>query len=483
MYNLKKGFFVTLTAIILTSVVWAADQAKPTPVAPPAATETKPAVPATPAPQPAAPQQPATKPAETPAAQPAVPATTPAAAEVKAPVTPPAQPVTPPAAAEAKPVEAATAPQFPYTAEIVGTEVYVRSGPGTAYYQCGKLSAPQRVNVIGFTHNAWFQITPPPGSFSWISKTYVEIDKTNPKKGVVTGDAVRVWAGSDFVEPMRSSSLQTKLNKGDAVEIIGAPEGEGDYYKVIPPKDASLWISGDSLKALKKEEVKVEPKTPAKEGQPTLVQATEKTTPEKVEIKKEEPKPVPPPRPKMEQAYLKQCYAISSKLDEEIKKPAPEQKYDEYKKQLEPMLADPNEAGMAIEYAKYLSDRIKRYEIAITTGDQLKEQDQKMADLRKQIDEARKAQLDKISKQYEQYIMTGILKPSYVYSDKVGQKRYLLTNEQGRVIAYVVLSDPSMAGQAETLFKKKVGIVGRIVNSPKELVTLVTASKIEEYKE
>jgi hypothetical protein len=150
---------------------------------------------------------------------------------------------------------------------------------------------------------------------------------------------------------------------------------------------------------------------------------------------------------------------------------------------LEPMLADPNEAGMAIEYAKYLSERINRYEIAITTGDQLKEQDQKMADLRKQIDDARKAQIEKISHQYEQYIMTGILKPSYVYSGKAGPKRYLLTNEQGRVIAYVVLSDDSLGSQAENLFNKKVGLVGRIVNSPKELVTLVTASKIEEYKE
>jgi uncharacterized protein YgiM (DUF1202 family) len=472
MYNLKKGLFVTLTAVILTSVVWAADQAKPAPEAtPPAAAENKPAVPAQPA---AAPQQPAAKPAEAPAAQPVAPPAAPAT-EVKAPEPTP----TPPAAPEVKPAEAPAAPQFPYTAEIVGTEVYVRSGPGTAYYQCGKLSAPQRVNVVSVTHNNWFQITPPPGSFSWISKTYVEIDKANPKKGVVTGDAVRVWAGSDFVEPMRSSSLQTKLNKGDSVDVAGAPEGEGDYYKIVPPKDAFLWISGDSLKALKKEE----PKPEIKEGQPALTQVAEKATPETAEVKKEEPKPVPPSRPKMEQVYLKQCYDISAKLDEEIKKPAPDQKYDSYKKMLEPMLADPNEAGMAIEYAKYLSDRIKRYEMAITTGDQLKEQDQKMADLRKQIDEARKAQIEKISHQYEQYVMTGILKPSYVYSAKAGQKRYLLTNEQGRVIAYVVLSDESLSSQAESLFNKKVGLVGRIVNSPKELVTLVTATKIEEYKE
>jgi uncharacterized protein YgiM (DUF1202 family) len=482
MCTLKKGLFVTLIAVILTSVVWAADEAKPAPEkTAPAATENKPAAAA----QPATPQQPPAKPVDAPPAQPATPAAPASEAKPSATATPPqpAPAATPPAAAEAKPAEAKpaetpAAPQFPYVAEIIGTEVYVRSGPGTAYYQCGKLSAPQRVTVVNFTHNNWFQILPPPGSFSWISKNYVETDKANPKKGTVTGDAVRIWAGSDFVEPMRSSSLQTKLNKGASVEIVGAPEGDGDYYKIAPPSDAFLWVSGDCLKTLKKEESK--PST--KESQPSLAEVAEKTKPDTAEVKKEETKPAPP-RPKMEQVYLKQCYDISAKLDEEIKKPAPEQKYDSYKKMLEPMLADPNEAGMAIEYAKYLSDRIGRYEIAIKTGDQLKEQDQKMADLRKQIDEARKAQIEKISQKFEQYIMTGILKPSYVYSDKTGQKRYLLANEQGRVIAYVVLSDPSLAGQAENLFNKKVGLVGRIVNSPKELVTLVTASKIEEYKE
>jgi uncharacterized protein YgiM (DUF1202 family) len=257
MVTLKKGFFVTLIAVFLASVIWAAEESKPAP-------ETNPLAAAEKAPETPVPQQPP--------AQPAAPAPAAPAAEAK-PVTPApaapapeAQPVTPPAAqpqpaSPAVTEEAKAAkPQFPYVAEIIGTEVFVRSGPGTAYYHCGKLNAPQRVTVVGFTHNNWFQILPPPGSFSWISKTYVEIDKTNPKKGTVTGDAVRIWAGSDFVEPMRSSSLQTKLNKGAAVEIVGELEVEGDYYKITPPSDAYLWISGDSLKALKKEETKPEPK-------------------------------------------------------------------------------------------------------------------------------------------------------------------------------------------------------------------------------
>ncbi|MBM4102521.1 MAG: SH3 domain-containing protein [Planctomycetes bacterium] len=461
MCTLKKGFFVALTVFALVSAASAAEEkqsaapANP-PSAAPAAKPDTPQQPATPAPSAAAPSQ-SSAPAA-PAAKPAAPEQSPA-------------PSNPPAAPETKPAE--QAPQFPYIAEIVGTEVYVRSGPGTAYYHCGKLSAPQRVTVIGFTQNNWFQILPPPGSFSWISKNYVKLDPANPKKGVVTGDAVRVWAGSDFVEPMRSSSMQTKLNKDAVVEIIGDPAGEGDYYKISPPADSYLWVSGDCLKAFKKEEPK--PEAPAG----GLKEVTEPVK----EVKKEKPKPVAPPRPSMEQTYMKLCRELTTKVEEENKKPVMEQKYDAYKKALAPILADPNNAGIAAQYAQSLSDIIKRYELAITAGAEVQQQEQKMADIRKQIDEARKAQIEKISQKYEQYIMSGTLKPSYVYSGKAGPKRYLLMNEQNRVIAYIVLSDASMAGSAEALFNKKVGVVGRIVNSSKELVTLVTASKIEELKE
>jgi uncharacterized protein YgiM (DUF1202 family) len=481
MCTLKKGFFVALTVFALASIASAVEgNPSAAPANPPsAAPAAKPAAPhrsaasakpssAAPAAKPATPQQPATPaPSAAPSqsSAPAAPAAKPAApAQSPAPATPP------PAATETKPAE--QAPQFPYIAEIVGTEVYVRSGPGTAYYHCGKLSAPQRVTVIGFTHNNWFQILPPPGSFSWISKNYVKLDPANPKKGVVTGDAVRVWAGSDFVEPMRSSSMQTKLNKDAMVEIIGDPAGEGDYYKITPPADSYLWVSGDCLKAFKKEEPKAE--APA-----SLKDVAEPVK----EVKKEEPKPVAPPKPSMEQTYLKLCRELTTKVEEENKKPVTEQKYDEYKKALAPILADPNNAGIAAQYAQLLSDIIKRYELAITAGAQVQQQEQKMADIRKQIDDAHKAQIEKISQKYEQYIMSGTLKPSYVYSSKAGPKRYLLMNEQNRVIAYIVLSDASMAGSAEALFNKKVGVVGRIVNSSKELVTLVTATKIEALKE
>ena len=109
-------------------------------------------------------------------------------------------------------------PKTPYMAEVIGTDVRIRSGAGTVFYYCGKINAPARVTVVGHKFE-WSEIVPPAGSFSWISKRYVEPDSSNPGIGIVTGDSVRVWAGSDLIEPMRSSSLQTKLNEGDTVTV------------------------------------------------------------------------------------------------------------------------------------------------------------------------------------------------------------------------------------------------------------------------
>ena len=136
---------------------------------------------------------------------------------------------------------------FPFVGELTGADVNIRSGAGTAYYRCGKLSAPARVIVAGAEHG-WLKILPPVGSFSWISKNFVELAPDNPRIGILTGDSVRVWAGSDYVEPMRSHSLQAKLNKGDQVKLAGDEAGKGDYYKIVPPPAAHLWVSAQYVK-------------------------------------------------------------------------------------------------------------------------------------------------------------------------------------------------------------------------------------------
>ena len=73
-----------------------------------------------------------------------------------------------------------------YMAEITGDNVYVRSGPGTNFYDCSKLNKGDKVKVME-TQFSWAHIVPPPGSFSWISIQYVKIDSANPTVGTVTG--------------------------------------------------------------------------------------------------------------------------------------------------------------------------------------------------------------------------------------------------------------------------------------------------------
>ena len=106
---------------------------------------------------------------------------------------------------------------------------------------------PAKVTVVDHKFT-WAQILPPEGSFSWVSKSYVKLDAANPGIGIIDGQAVRIWAGSEAVEPMRSTSLQAKLNDGDTVKFMGPTEAKGDYYKIVPPASARLWIGREFIK-------------------------------------------------------------------------------------------------------------------------------------------------------------------------------------------------------------------------------------------
>lgn len=133
-------------------------------------------------------------------------------------------------------------PAFPYDGEVTGDDVYVRSGPGVNYYPTTKLKTGQRVRVLG-EQFGWLRIAPPPGSFSFIDMSFV--DKKEAQRGVVTGDNVLVRAGSTLSP--RKNEVQTKLHKGDTVTIQGEADG---FYKILPPKDACLWISSQYVRRL-----------------------------------------------------------------------------------------------------------------------------------------------------------------------------------------------------------------------------------------
>ncbi|MFQ5461462.1 MAG: SH3 domain-containing protein [Phycisphaerae bacterium] len=137
------------------------------------------------------------------------------------------------------------------TGEVIGEDVYIRSGPSMNHYAVCKLGAGDRVAILG-ERGAWYEISPPKGVFSLISGEYV--DTGDNKTGVVNGDNVRVRAGS----LLNSSkyTVQTMLSRGADVSIIGVePDG---FLRIVPPSEATLWISRDYLEPIPDERLRLD---------------------------------------------------------------------------------------------------------------------------------------------------------------------------------------------------------------------------------
>ncbi len=140
-----------------------------------------------------------------------------------------------------------------YVAEVTGNDVHIRSGQGTNFYECGKLYAGDRVQVVK-SEQGWSCIVPPPGCFSWISMQYVSINPQNPTMGTLTGDNVGVYTGSDTQEAKYSTSKQVTLHRGQTVKLLG--EEKDEYYKIAPPQGAYLWVSSQFLQQVDKPQAK-----------------------------------------------------------------------------------------------------------------------------------------------------------------------------------------------------------------------------------
>ena len=204
-------------------------------------------------------------------------------------------------------------PGFPYSAEVVGKGVFTRAGAGADSYRCGQLNSPDQVVVMEEDPSGWAKITPPAGSFSWVCKQNVTIEPTTPNTATVTVQPTRLWAGSMYYDPLYCNQLQLKLNTGDKVTLLN--EEVGDYYKVVPPTGAFLWVSTQYIK---------------KVGATTTVAGS---TPGATVVQ----------NPK-EKEKLAEYYKVAARLDAERLKPIAEQNYTQLKAEFEALSKDA-EAG------------------------------------------------------------------------------------------------------------------------------------------
>ncbi len=131
----------------------------------------------------------------------------------------------------------------PFVGTITADRVYVRSGPGSAYYELGQLSKGDLVQVIS-TRQGWYQILPPNGTFCMVAKDLVEIDSTSTA-GTAKADYVNVRAGTALNKNREPSAVLTVIRKGTKLNILGSTD---KYYEVAPPEKAYVYISPQFVK-------------------------------------------------------------------------------------------------------------------------------------------------------------------------------------------------------------------------------------------
>jgi len=342
---------------------------------------------------------------------------------------------------------------FPYIAEITEDNVNIRSGPGTNFYSCGKLNGADKVEVVA-TQLSWSQIVPPPSCFAWISKQYVSTDANEPNVGTVNADAVRVYAGSESLKPIHSTTVLVKLNRGDKVALFG--QQEGDYLKIAPPPGSYLWISTNYTK----------PIGPASN------------------IERPAPAPVPalvPTNLSVEAQKLSEYYALEKQLRAEKEKPLEQQNYQALKKAFVE-IAGNKEAGKAARYSEYAIKQIDQCELAQRVRTEVGLQDSQFEQTMQRIEQARDAKLAQV-KDLSKFAAVGQLQVSSIYGPEEQTRRYRLIDEStGKTICYAQPTGPAVNIDMTKFIGQQVGLVGTIETAPQVSSVLVRFTEVEEIK-
>lgn len=364
-------------------------------------------------------------------------------------------------------------PQLPYTAQITGDNVYIRSGAGTNFYRCGKLYKGDTVRVVS-RQDTWSQIMPTPKSFSWISKRYVIIDKTNPDTGEVTSDNVSVYAGSEYIEPIHSNVAQLKLNNGDKVTLLG--EEIEDYYKIKPPAGTYFWVSTQYTQPV------AVSKPVIHRPEPFEIKTTPKVTePVKPKLKLPEPETAVVPSNVTENSEtakrLKKYYLLQDMVKAQYAKPLLQQDYSKPKQGLNELIKQ-DKTDKAARYAEFLISQIDRFALAAQVEKESKLQNSQLQQTIERIDTAhteRKADF----KDTGQYAVIGTIKKSNVYGPEKVLLHYTVVDDNGKIICYALPSGSAGLTDMESFVGKKVGLIGTIQPHPQTSGALVKFTAIE----
>jgi uncharacterized protein YgiM (DUF1202 family) len=323
---------------------------------------------------------------------------------------------------------------------ITGDDVFVRSGPGTDYYQCGKLLKGDRVTVVK-EEGGWSLIVPPLGSFSWIHMQYICVSLNDRTEGVVTGDQVPVYAGSELVAPIHSTTRQVVLRRGDKVKLLG--EERDGYLKIACPAGAGLWVSSRYIR----------PITDQPASRPTQTVAK-------------------PTQQEVGDAYrMDEFNKLLEQFNAETAKPLTKQDFTAIKRSLQ-SIVDDKKATKASLYARLLLARIANCEVAKQAQVDLEKQEKALADALAKIEKSKQDQL-KLTPDISRFCVVGRLERSSLYDDPAGPRRCKVVADDGSLLCFAQASQEASGQDMEALLGQKVGLVGTIKPNPATGTALV----------
>ncbi|HUO09998.1 MAG TPA: SH3 domain-containing protein [Phycisphaerae bacterium] len=371
----------------------------------------------------------------------------------------------------------------PFTGRITADRVYIRSGPGSAYYEMGQLSKGDTIEVVG-SRLGWYQILPPNGTFCMVAKDFVDADLAT-HTGTVKADYVNVRAGT-ALSKREPSAVLTVIRKGTKLDILGGGGATDKYYQIAPPEKAYVYISPqfvhqDPSAEYKVPNLKLPPGAvgPARDtvtapttlpsattppatveiapSSPTEAATTPPTTPEATATTEPAKTVVVPPQPSptFNASAYDQFSELNKRYQAELQKPPMQRDYEPLLKDYKALAASPNIPGSVAQGTESRITALEKLAAIQRLARENATSTDAMAAQQKALQE-QYSQAEKAIADYEQtgpYLAQGRLQTSAAVEGK-----YALVNPaSGRVVAYV---DPQSQIDISSLLGKFIGVRG-----------------------
>lgn len=234
--------------------------------------------------------------------------------------------------------------------------------------------------------------------------------------GRVTGNHVRVRAGSAKVPPANANQVQTRLDRGAEVHIL---DERDDYYKIISPSGCSFWVSLDYIE-----------RTGAASSdlveQIQTLQSVSMPGGLRVET--------------VDDTDRKEYRELSHLLNAERSKPISQQDYADIRSRLTTLVQKTKNPSVKAT-AQSLERHLVRCEMGVALWKMSKRQDDQLRATLEKIDEEMEllvAVNPPVRKGAKEIVVQGRLDKSSVFTAPHSNQRFLVLDENEKIIYYAV---------------------------------------------